>query len=669
MEQVPRPQPDVAPTAVLKVRLWLSGAPGGFWPKEDDIADPSLSSKATIADSESTTESLMQEDSWPTSDSGRSSRLSLQEEAPQSIRPRGTASPADAATLQHVHEHQPMLTQTLIHPPHGHTPRMDPQHTRRDISPSYAASLSKALLKIRIQYASSDEGDASDSASEQNGPRDHKKTQESSSSAYSSGEEDCEGEGPYAERRLRKSARARSCSFPLRLHRRSRAERAARNAAWQWSVTEQSPCYNYAPAIDTSNHACAPISDPFSAPKPVFEPPLFFVYPPSEANMPVVPEEVYALAKNYWENECNETEILMLEYIKTHRELRLGRERAALHKQRKEEQEYRALKKLFRKKRVQDDRENELIGLGAALPPSTSKPAKQSKSAEKTPFFATANRKRKPRRTLGALKTKLALALATHAAPRSTTPEQRPARDMPVGVPAAPRRQPRKPSTNVAARDPTPRRLSELQEELSNHIVWHAATRSAAAPPYPAPESPREGEVHQEAVENVEPMNISDHVGSPLTYDRAREHFVALYEDARMGDYVAEQGPAPLGDGIECAIADSTTTPTHGAASATISGYEFPQRIQPDATARLVNPFRLLDDIAPMGGAPEATCANGPEVSYGDDEFFAMLVDEEDEARSTVTMRFTRRPGVSSTLTSGDDIKDAATPGDHIANE
>ncbi|KAJ8669571.1 hypothetical protein QAD02_000830 [Eretmocerus hayati] len=659
--ELPLQQPNVTSRAILKVRLWLSGAPGGFWPEEDEIATPSPSSKATIADSESTAGILMDEEAWPFRDSGRSSRLSLQEDAPQSIRLRTTASPADAAKLQHVHECQPARNETLIRPPHGCTPRPDLFLKHRDVSPSYAASLSQALLKIRIQYASSEEEDTPVSAGKRAASRNSERAEDSSTSAYSSGGGNEEEEGPAED----KSARARGPSFPLRHRRRSRAERAARNAAWRWSVTEQSHSYNYTPTVDISSRVCAPIRDQYSAPKVVFQAPLFFVYPPSAADMPVVPEEVYALAKNYWENECNETELLMVDYIKTHRALRQGRERAAACKKRKEEQEYRALKKLFRQKRVRDERESELVSLGAPTPPPAAKPSKAAKSKGKNPFFLTANKKRGPRRTLGALKDRLALTLATRAEPRVTPPEQRPTGGASLDQLAAPGQRPSGDIVNAAAMATTPRRLSELQEELSSHIVLHTAAHSTATPVYPATFSPGEAVVYQEADENVDMLNTGDPMVSPLTYEGAREYFAPLYEDAEISEYVSEQPPLQLNESVTSAIADSTTAPTHRAATVAANMYEFPQPQVSGTSDYLVNPFRALEDVAPMDGAPAAMSVSAsiddPETPRHDDEFWALLLDDAAEARPTMRMRFTRRPGVSSTITSRDDVEDAET--------
>ncbi|KAJ8674536.1 hypothetical protein QAD02_005798 [Eretmocerus hayati] len=99
--------------AVIKVQLWLSGAPGGSWPKRDEVPTPSASSRAMRR---------------PT----QTLRLKID--------------------LKIRREQRPLQ---------GPVQRLAHRHPQRSGSPGYAAGVARALNNMRIQYASSDERNGS----------------------------------------------------------------------------------------------------------------------------------------------------------------------------------------------------------------------------------------------------------------------------------------------------------------------------------------------------------------------------------------------------------------------------------------------------------------------------------------------------------------------------
>ncbi|KAJ8685506.1 hypothetical protein QAD02_021299 [Eretmocerus hayati] len=647
MDQAPNDESK----AVLKVRLWLSGAPGGFWPEEDEIPALNPSTGATLADSESTAGSSMCGTPWPTDDSGRSSRLSSRENAPQSTETGTASAPAGVAELQHVHDQQMVLEKSLAQPPHGNTPRSNEYHEPGD--KSMAASLSQALLKIRIQYASSDEEDDADTAEETYVPQYAARDEESSTSAYSSGGGE-EEEGLMEASQTSEPARARDhIPFP-RANRRSRAERATRNATWQWAVTEQSPCRTIVPTYDFSSHARAPDYERSSANivSAGYETPVFFSKPPCAIEMPIVPAEVYALAKNYCENECDESELLLLDYIKTHRALRQGRERAAAYKKRKEEEQFRALKALFRRKRTQDEREGELVHLGAKMPMPPRKPSKPAEKKKGASPFPIANGKRGPRRTLGALKNRLAQSAGVLADPRASSAGQQPPREAISNAPA-----------------PGARPLAMLQEELMGHLVLHPTDHPATPADHIEPEAVRAELHHQDAANDVETANAGDPTNTPLTYEQAQQHFAPLIVDVEMGAYVSEQGSEQLEGLVTRAVADSPSMQTLGADDTAGNGLYVGSLQQPwDTSDCLINPFRTLEEIATTRDvSPETSTLTSDGSlrfqSCDNDESWSVLLEDTSQRHPTLKMRIVKKPEVSSTTTSQDDVEDTTTPG------
>ncbi|KAJ8684641.1 hypothetical protein QAD02_020434 [Eretmocerus hayati] len=209
---------------------------------------------------------------------------------PQFTQPEETSSTASVAILQHVPEGQNQPHSSNVQPPHGRSPRLDRHHQNRDVSPSYAASRSKALLRIKTQYASSDE---EDDGSPYMDPAARQEC-ESSISAYSSADRE-EGE-VTKEPRGQEAARASEPSPLPRLNRRSRADRAVRNATWSGVVTEQTLHDNHALIAPDTADACAPIVSSVDADDAAseFKTPMFFTEFPQVLVMPVMQEEDYA---------------------------------------------------------------------------------------------------------------------------------------------------------------------------------------------------------------------------------------------------------------------------------------------------------------------------------------------------------------------------------------
>ncbi|KAJ8669721.1 hypothetical protein QAD02_000980 [Eretmocerus hayati] len=94
----------------------------------------------------------------------------------------------------------------------GTTPCPD-QRPRRDHSPGYAASLSRALLKILIRYASSDKESDYGATEEGRHETNTVQRQDSSSSAYPTGEGE-EEEGSDKRRAGEEDVRASEATLP-----------------------------------------------------------------------------------------------------------------------------------------------------------------------------------------------------------------------------------------------------------------------------------------------------------------------------------------------------------------------------------------------------------------------------------------------------------------------
>ncbi|KAJ8667062.1 hypothetical protein QAD02_005072 [Eretmocerus hayati] len=352
--------------------------------------------------------------------------------------------------------------------------------------------------------------------------------------------------------------------------------------------------------------------------------------------MPVVPAEVYALAKNYWTNECNDTELMLLEYVKTHRALRQARERAATCKKKKEEEQFRTLKKLFREKSIQDERENEISSLGGIVPvPATpiNKPAAKRKQPH---AFPLKNTKRGPRRTLSALKSRLSQLSdpgAVSCAPPGVEVEQPPRES--ESIPAA-----------------SDHRLVTLHAELSPHLLISPASAGAAdggglavVDVSPAPEvvsNPRE------MVRDVDTaqMNVS------FTCEDAQRHFASTYTDVCETLSVLG-GPITPGVIAERAEADSTLVEEPGAVSTPLPTiYEIPRQQLWEPENRLINPFQLLNEIAPMHGTSSAVDVTPSGHDHhaqlcDDDDLVSTLIRDMDAEHPGVRIRITRRPSAS----------------------
>ncbi|KAJ8673781.1 hypothetical protein QAD02_005043 [Eretmocerus hayati] len=267
--------------AVLKVKLWLAGAPGGWWPEPREESHDIHSTRPRSRSSST-------EFSW-TPSSEASSRPDATGRGLNA-----TFSPHSPALRERTHDSSPLGT-------------------------------------IRVQYASSDDDDdpmaqsmaslsIQESSRKQPGSDDSNPARPSADDVTPSEE----GEGPrqetHAAAQTRRSGDARAFIEPAQLaptlQRRSRAERAARNASWSRPVPEQ------ASSLTPQRYRRNEIS---SAPK--FWTPVFFESYPSAETMARVHVSFAQAAAEYQEDECSETERQVLEVVRRNRNRRQVRER------------------------------------------------------------------------------------------------------------------------------------------------------------------------------------------------------------------------------------------------------------------------------------------------------------------------------------------------------
>ncbi|KAJ8664422.1 hypothetical protein QAD02_006084 [Eretmocerus hayati] len=585
MDQPTNGEPSSASQAILKVQLWLSGAPGGPWPAFIDN-EPSESSRATAADSISLPEDSDEEITDLSDDSGKSTT--------------------------HMCTYAP-----TVELPQGPAPQ--PQQPDRSYE-DRTASLSRALINIRVQYASSDE-DEDAATTPPPGLKMEDGGKSSTTSAYSSAEGESESKSPEPPRGPA-DARAARPSPSMKIKRRSRAARAARNASWHWTVTEQHPPSERAPTTFSCRDTPAPISTApaVTASCQQFVQPIFFASPPTIAEMPIVPGEFLALAREYEMNECDATERRILDYVKTHRAVRQARERAANYKKRKEEEHNEVLRALFRQERIQKEREQELDRLGAARGVDA---VRSTTSARRNKIVTFSGRKKgAPKKTLAALRERLAT--------RHTGPGP-----LPGPAPA---------SAVSGCPEPDSTHADSLREELSHLLVMHAPRLDGSPLPERDAPPPQEIEGHLEVTVDVDQPTMSDPLNKSMSCEEAQRYFAP-----------ALVTPHPNGAASRAPVseqADSTTPIGQLPASTTPAAmYEVPQHQMWDKEDRLVNHFRLLEAIAPMQPFTQAVPVQPNEFqinSCKDDEFLSSLIQSVDEERPSLRMRITRKQHVTS---------------------
>ncbi|KAJ8682658.1 hypothetical protein QAD02_018450 [Eretmocerus hayati] len=267
-------------TAVLKVKLWLAGAPGGWWPEPGEI-DLDGSSMRPLSRNSST------EFSWTTS-SEASSRSDDED------RGLNTTIPSHSPALrERMHESSPLGT-IRVH------------YVSSDDDDNHAA-LNMAGLSIQESRHRQPAGEDSNS------------TRSSADDVTTSEEEEGAHRKTLAASRNRRGGACASTepahSAPT-IQRRSRAERAARNASWSRPVLEQTPALT--PTSDRRHHlSCAP----------KFWTPVFFESYPSAETMARIQISFAQAAAEYQEEECSETERQVLQVVRRNRIRRQTRER------------------------------------------------------------------------------------------------------------------------------------------------------------------------------------------------------------------------------------------------------------------------------------------------------------------------------------------------------
>ncbi|KAJ8680997.1 hypothetical protein QAD02_016784 [Eretmocerus hayati] len=623
MARASNPGAEETSHAIIKVQLWLSGAPGGPWPEYVDDPEASLSSRATVADTTPSTDGSEDESTTQSTDSGWRSQH-YENRASQVANPEKRLS-GPSSFLQH------RPREAMLRMPHGNKPQSHHQQEE------YLASVSKALLNIRVQYASSEEEDDPVHPPLPNSSLVDLKNHESSSSAYSSGagEEEEErrerGRGPP-------NARATG-PFSLRhLKRRTRAERAARNASWGWTVEDCIPRATRASTTAINHDPRAPNCSVLRSPvqSTEFKTPVFFVSAPTEENMPVVPEEFMALARQYVANECNDTELLVLDYVTTHRAVRQARERAAAFKKRKEGEQLCLVRALCRAERIHEEREEELVGLGAPRQVPGPRPPSSPGRGKKKTTFPVGQRRRAQKKSLGALKQRLVQYQLGSGAPYHRPEHQEERRPVPVVAST---------STQGTPRD------EELREQLSQHLVMPSTSGRASigAELYHGPAASTLNE--PEAVSDVDSSFPTEALNKSMSCEDAQRYFAPIFAEdtvAAAGVVSEDTRPSP---------ADSTTPSQPCVYMTQPAIYELSSQQLCETGDQLSDQFRLVEAIAPMHRPNQAIQVDaGRSLDAGrsgmqpcnDDEFLSSLVHTLDDGRPSLRMKITRRPSVSS---------------------
>ncbi|KAJ8670354.1 hypothetical protein QAD02_001613 [Eretmocerus hayati] len=116
----------------------------------------------------------------------------------------------------------------------------------------------------------------------------------------------------------------------LNRRRRSRAERAARSAAWARSVLEPRSSVTSLTTECRNDIPCAPFSS-----APIFSTPIFFDPTQSVTMVFFHREPLLELADRYYEQENTDTEDDLMNFVRANRRRRRTRERVARHRQRR----------------------------------------------------------------------------------------------------------------------------------------------------------------------------------------------------------------------------------------------------------------------------------------------------------------------------------------------
>ncbi|KAJ8677648.1 hypothetical protein QAD02_013435 [Eretmocerus hayati] len=289
----------------IKVLLWLSGAPGGWCP-ETRARSPSTDSMRPLS------RASIDESDW-TRSSGAST---WDEDSDQG--PTNTPRPSSP--------HSPWLREGYL------------QQGKETSSP---------LTTIRIQYASSDEeGEVETAAMEIAAMKiSHSNREEEEEPRAAAGKATTKedggrpNQGNLAVARREEDARATSSALraPPTIRRRSRQERAARNARWARSVSERAPA--------RTQPSCR--SDPIDR-APKFCTPIFFVSTPTASEMAKRVISFDQAVLNYRENENSDTENDLLEAVRRNRRRRQTRLRVQRFRRRRDHQAYLAQRRRAR---------------------------------------------------------------------------------------------------------------------------------------------------------------------------------------------------------------------------------------------------------------------------------------------------------------------------------
>ncbi|KAJ8671993.1 hypothetical protein QAD02_003252 [Eretmocerus hayati] len=596
----------------VKVQLWLEGAPGGAWP-------PNL-----IIDNEDSDSNRCQK-AWSSSSTTSSSREA-----------------STCSSLASMAE-QGLALHSQGRPPQGRRPRVDLTQP--------TGQRSSALVHIKVQYASSDEdveAPATKIVSLQAKERERKDT--ATTSAYSSGENEDAHFPPQENLQGRTRAAATTQDGrpvpPPRLKRRSRAERAARDASWSQALPER-------PVSDSLRapiaEECAPkdtkcIQEPSDSRsedknfplecKTVrgsgFVTPVFFQSVP--AAMPVCPEEIMPLIVNLCQLQTRETEEKVLDYVLTQRALRQNRERVARHKRKKREQLAQETRNERRRQRVRTEREQELVDLAEQAGVS----AHQAGSASQT---STLSKKRKPRRTLTAYKQRTAAATGAHLYAQyqasATSISNSNAADIREEVQTA--------SDTAAAGSIivggrtaiSSTRVPSPGKGTSNPVPIRALDLSTPSP-VAAPADSSTTTVRVSTTTNIE-YTCTTPAPSPHPSELVWR---------RPSAYVRGRSEIETASPQPC-MADSTSGGVPGNFAATTTGStDISQYDIMAASTRIVHAFNFLNAVSPLGGAPSAipvgletsgqgTASSRPDHGEVDDEFLAQLLQGEDGENDT----------------------------------
>ncbi|KAJ8681127.1 hypothetical protein QAD02_016914 [Eretmocerus hayati] len=270
--------------------------------------------------------------------------------------------------LPHLVETHPLEEETArtgsqpFESPHGHVPRLEVVMLPHDPEFNVSPHPRQRGTPVEATLATREPDDTV-----------RRPAASSSSSAYSSADESFQGEEtpqpPRHDHRVTKGEEKEENlrapigpSSPPRLFRRTRAERAARNAAWAWTVPERSSARN--DIVCEEQSACAPKSNSLRSVSsaPIFQVPCFFSNSSQPNAMAFIDRvALFLRAENYFDQEATDTEDMLINFVRENRARRRNRARVARHRARRADAPPRRARRQARQGRERAQEYEELV--------------------------------------------------------------------------------------------------------------------------------------------------------------------------------------------------------------------------------------------------------------------------------------------------------------------